>query len=399
METTHGFSYYIDPRTRKQVYFQTGDDRIVRVRWSLLTDKYGRPGEDDWGDERSPEEKRSCELAYKQAVQAERDEQDRAAAQAKRTEDWAKLFHTKEELAAAPPITFAIDGFLPERGITMLGGRSGDGKTLVALDMARCLLEGSPLFGHFATHKAKRVVYLVPESGMAPFAARVKLFHLLEHADSRFFCRTLDSTEPDAPLLDPAILKACEGADVFLDTAVRFMEGEENSASDNRVFARNLFSLLRAGARTVTGLHHTPKEFAKASFMTLENVLRGSTDIGAMLAACWGIAQVDTMNTGLFIQNVKARDFEPCQPFIATGRPYIAEEGHFKMTAQPGMAGTFGQHRQTQQRGGRPVTNGKNALVEQAKAMKAEGKTVREIADALDVGHSTVGRWLTPVGF
>ena len=34
------------------------------------------------------------------------------------------------------------------------------------------------------------------------------------------------------------------GADVFLDTVVRFSEGDENSAEAQRVFADNLFWLL-----------------------------------------------------------------------------------------------------------------------------------------------------------
>jgi len=47
-----------------------------------------------------------------------------------------------------------------------------------------------------------------------------------------------------------------------------------------------LFGLQRAGARIITGAHHSPNSFGKDTFMTLENVLRGSGDIGAMLVTC-----------------------------------------------------------------------------------------------------------------
>ena len=48
----------------------------------------------------------------------------------------------------APPLRFAIEGFLQEAGVTLIGGLSGHGKTLIMLGMVKALLEGSPLFDH-----------------------------------------------------------------------------------------------------------------------------------------------------------------------------------------------------------------------------------------------------------
>jgi hypothetical protein len=89
------------------------------------------------------------------------------------------------------------------------------------------------------------------------------------------------------------------------------MTGDENSAAEQRAFADSLFALQRAGARTITGAHHSPKSFGKDTYMTLENVLRGSGDIGAMLATCWGLSQIDSSSTRIYIQNVKARISRP----------------------------------------------------------------------------------------
>jgi hypothetical protein len=317
-----------------------------------------------------------------------------------RTDRWEKLFHTREETENVKPLTYAIDRFLPEKGITMIGGRSGDGKTLIALNMARCLLDGTPLFGHFPiVAPSKRVVYLVPESGLEPFVHRLKLFHLVPEVGSRLFYRTLDAQDPDADLTDKAILKACEGADVFLDTAVRFMDGDENSSSDNRQFARNLFALLRAGARTVTGLHHAPKQFERATYMRLENVLRGSGDIGAMLAMAWGVAQTNLATTEIFVENIKDRDPRPegvLQPFTIEGRPHLNETGYFKMLKGPGMAGSYNENKAPDSggRGGRPKMANAADKLAQAKQLKADGKSIREIAEALQIGKSTVSDWL-----
>jgi RecA-family ATPase len=192
-------------------------------------------------------------------------------------------------------LKFAIEGFLQEAGVTLIGGLAGHGKTLLMLAMAKALLEESPLFGYelFSVPRpALRVLYLIPESSLGPFRSRLELFRLREHVrGDRLLVSTLSSRDP-VSLSDPRMLKAAEGADVFLDTAIRFMEGSENDAQDTRPFVQTLFRLLHAGARSITGAHHAPKGFEGQNFMTLENILRGSGDIGAMLSTAWGVRQV-----------------------------------------------------------------------------------------------------------
>ena len=104
---------------------------------------------------------------------------------------WEVLFHTKGYLEHMPQAKFAIEGFLQENGVTILGGLSGHGKTLVALAMVRSLLDGSPLFGQFAVPRlSDRVVYLIPESGPSPWVHRLRLFHLMEYVGTKFFTQT-----------------------------------------------------------------------------------------------------------------------------------------------------------------------------------------------------------------
>src|SRR5439155_22567735 len=92
------------------------------------------------------------------------------------------LGHTYEEILNVSPISFAIEGFLQEQGITLIGGLSGHGKTLIMLAMVRALLEGGKLFHHFVVNKtAERVIYLIPEAGLGPVSARLKTFHLDEN--------------------------------------------------------------------------------------------------------------------------------------------------------------------------------------------------------------------------
>jgi hypothetical protein len=308
-------------------------------------------------------------------------------------DDWRDLFHTYEETINAPPITFAIEGFLQEQGITIIGGLAGHGKTLAMLAMAQTLLEGGKLFTKFpATRQAERVLYLIPECALSPFAARIKTFHLEQYVEKQLFYRTLSKDEIQLSLLDPRLLKAAQGADVFLDTAIRFMEGDENGNSEQRMFAETLFKLLRAGARTVTGAHHSPKSASSENFMTLENVLRGASDIGAMLTCCWGLRQIDSEQNKIYIENVKPRDFQPCEPFIIQGRPSLDLTGYFEMTDPPGFAGKLCDH--IEKKGGRPALS-KNCpdKVGEAWRMKNEGMSYREIASKLGVSKSTVSNW------
>ena len=311
--------------------------------------------------------------------------------------NWQALFHTYEELRDAPPVKFAIDGFLQQEGITILGALPAQGKTLVALAMCKALLEGTPLFGHFnVSDPAERVVYLIPESGKSPFAHRLRAFRLMKHVESkRMFCRTF-SMPGNISLTDPLLLEACKGADVFLDTAIRFLPGDESSSSDQRVFAQTLFDLLAAGARTVTGLHHSAKSSETSQFMTLENILRGSGELGAMLCSCWGLRMCDVSRTKLWIQNVKARDYMPCDPFVVEGRPSIDLDGHFKLTHEPSLAGEMSEH--LPRRGnaeGRPRNEKAVKHTTEILNLHVQGVGTREIGRRLGVPKSTVSRLIT----
>jgi hypothetical protein len=302
-------------------------------------------------------------------------------------EAWGELLHSYDEVINTPPLKFAIHGWLQTEGITMYGGLPGHGKTFLGLSTAKALLTGMPLFGYsyFSVERSNRVLYLCPEVGLGPLKHRLKLFNLLPFIESgELFVRSLSA--PEVPLMDKRILKAAEGADVFLDTAVRFMEGEENSATEQRVFAKNLFTLLSAGARTVVGLHHSPK-FSKAETMNLENALRGTNELGAMLSTAWGTKLVDQETTRLYVQNLKPRDFDPVGAFTLEGRPYIDQTGDFKMVDQPGAAGELKDYQPTK------------GLIDPDVAkeitrLHASGKSVREIAADVRLSKSVVGRFV-----
>ena len=75
------------------------------------------------------------------------------------SDQWKSLFHTFDEINDVPPTQFAIEGFLQEDGITLIGGLAGHGKTLCMLAMVRALLEGGKLFHHFTVTGSRRFTW------------------------------------------------------------------------------------------------------------------------------------------------------------------------------------------------------------------------------------------------
>ena len=70
---------------------------------------------------------------------------------------------------------------------------------------------------------------------------------------TKLFVRTSALGIPD--LTDSRVLQECAGADVFLDTLIRFLEGSENSAEDVAALAKKIFA-IQAVARSVNFAAH-----------------------------------------------------------------------------------------------------------------------------------------------
>jgi hypothetical protein len=221
------------------------------------------------------------------------------------------IFHSKAEFENAPPVTFLIKDFLQCEGATALAAPVRERKSIIALNMAHALCTGEKLFDYFEVVKQPDcVLYLCPEVSLGPFKDRVEKIGLMDYVGSRFFVRTM-SSEGHLDLADPDFLDMVPGSVIFLDTAIRFLKGDENSSEAVRAFADTLFALLKAGALAIIVIHHSPKD--SGDYMTLENAMRGSGDMGAFLTACWGTKLQDPSSpytSTSFLSNLKQRDFE-----------------------------------------------------------------------------------------
>lgn len=227
------------------------------------------------------------------------------------TDPWAK-YHTAEQILDAPPVTFLIDGFLTEDAITVIAAPVAQRKSIIALNVVHSLVTGESLFGHFPVKKQPtRVLYCCPEMS---FSARLKSIGLAPYLGKTLFCTTMASDPFELKDITPDELK---GAVVVLDTAIRFLKGDESNAAEMSVFAATVFRLIKDGAASVLLLHHSKKGTSEATELTLDNVMRGSGELGAFVACVWATRLQDGKDeykTPSYLENVKKRDFD-CQPF------------------------------------------------------------------------------------
>jgi hypothetical protein len=257
------------------------------------------------------------------------------------------LFDTAEEFENTPEPTFSIKEFLQDYGVNAIAGLSGTSKTWVSMNIASAMLFGpGSLWGHFeVTDRAEKVIYLIPEASRATFKKRLKLMNLYEEIGKRLFVRTL-SKGPVLQLTDRDFLRTVKGAHVICDTAIRFMKAvDENSASEAaQGLSDDFFALQRAEVKSIIALFHSPKSFASQRVMTLEGMIRGTSEFGAVLATAWGLRQIDHDTNTVHVENLKDRDFQSCGPFQLIGRPFIDQEGGFRIHRRPGECGKLAEY-------------------------------------------------------
>ena len=317
---------------------------------------------------------------------------------------WPQLFHTADEIRNIPPPKWLIEGFSEVQDKTVIGGPSGHAKTFILMSIARALLRARDesrvkLWNFFPVPSGEhKVVYLIPEETLGKFKRRMEWFELMKYVDQgRLFIRTI-TKGPKIRLQDPRILKAVEGAHVFLDTVVRFIEGDESSSSDNSSdagLATSIDLMLGVGAASVWGAAHSPKGHVKEDYMSLENVIRGTGDLGAMLSNAYGVRQLDDdrQRTWIQVENIKPRNFEDEAPrFQLEGKPWIVQEHDFRMVSKPGETGLLAQYLHKKQ--GRPEKVGPISKLECVLAAVRKKKSYRDIATELMIHHKTVGNWV-----
>lgn len=312
------------------------------------------------------------------------------------------LWDTQSEMSDEKELQPVIEHVAHEGESTWIFGYAKHGKTWIWLCVVKALLTGEPLFNVpdlKVPRKSKRVIYLCPEATRTSLRKRLKVLGLMGHLydpitnpDGRLYLRSL-SKGAKLKLDDPKLIELAKGADIFIDTAVRYLEGDENSSGDVKVLTENVLNLLAMGARSMWVAHHSGKSFASATEITLENCARGSSEFAAALTNAIGVVQLDKDTNLVHFHFIDGRDMdEPVKDMHLLGRPYLSQVGNFQVTEN------------VDRFKGRNSVNGRPEDIEkQAKldfALTIEG-TLQEQVEAVNArfgskhSKSTLSRWVT----
>jgi hypothetical protein len=233
-------------------------------------------------------------------------------------EDWRDLFHTQSDVLDCPPPSFLIQDFLARQAICAVAAPVGQRKSIIALNVCRSLCTKEPLFGFLpVVNQPSRVLYCCPEMGLISLSDRVRKMGLGDSVGESLFLRSMNLGNLDLADIPP---KALEGSVLIIDTAIRFMKGDENSAKDMQSFSEVLFNLqrLQGPDGAIMVLYHSPKATKDASELTLENCMRGSGELGAAVTDAHGTRlqdPTDAYKSGSFIRHIKCRDYEGVEDF------------------------------------------------------------------------------------
>jgi len=315
------------------------------------------------------------------------------------------LWDTQSEMTDEKELQAVIEHIANQGESTWIFAPPKHGKTWVMLCIVKALLTGKPLFDvpHLQVPTpSQRVIYLCPEASRTSLRKRLKMLGLIEHLydsntnpEGRLYVRSL-SKGPKLNLDDAELLKLANNADIFIDTAIRYLEGNENDAGDVKQMTEKSLNLLAVGARSTWVAHHSGKQFASATEMTLENCSRGSTEFTAALTNAIGMCQLDKDKNLIHFHFIDGRDMdEPAADMQLQGRPYLSQVGNFQVTEN--VERFKGRNNKSG-----PKDLDRQAKIDFAKSLDDGSRSIQdiriEVNNRFGTSHvkSTIGEWLEP---
>lgn len=234
-----------------------------------------------------------------EALVAVRDLPERRVFEYKKRERW-QIMHAND-LSKLPDTSWLIRGEIPEKGLTVLYGASGVGKSFIALD--------------YALRVAQRdtVIYMAGE-GEAGYNARIQAwkYHHALGAGKLFMCIGAVSLldENDASNFMMSVAEVAKNPKfIIVDTLARsLLGGDENSARDMGLFIDKCNMLQQYFSCAVMIVHHTNKggvsERGSGSLRgASDSMIRVSDDDGIIVVECAKTKDSKPFDTKFFTLN------------------------------------------------------------------------------------------------
>ena len=216
-----------------------------------------------------------------------------------------------------------IEGLLFKNTLTILSGFTGTGKTLLAHEIEKSVLDGFPVFGNPAFQVKQTGTVLLFDSETPAAFLKQRLQGMGFQEDSPLYVAHFSGLRIDAGR-DFEIIKAIVGEVhpvlIVFDSLIRFHTQEENESSGMAPVMGRFREL--ANITTVLVIHHMTKSAADLRMRS-----RGAGDI---IGSCdLELALIPDGNGGLVCQSVKTR-MRPIEPF----RLKIIDNGHLSVAYQ-----------------------------------------------------------------
>jgi hypothetical protein len=208
------------------------------------------------------------------------------------------------------PPSWVVDQFVSDSGISLISSKPGTFKTMLAIEIAKCVAYGETLFEVFETKQTK-VLILDEESGNGRLKQRQSLLGADEADIATFSFANVKMSQKYAE----AIIKYCQANGVGLvifDSLTRFHVAQENTSQEMSEVLSHFHLIAKAGIAVLI-IHHDPKSgYAQPDS---SNTLRGSGDILAISDVHIVLQKVKNTNNKITVKQLKNRDGEPIDDF------------------------------------------------------------------------------------
>lgn len=196
---------------------------------------------------------------------------------------------------------FLIEGILFKGTLNVLSGYTGEGKSMVALSIAKAILTGENLWGRFPVKKGS--VLLIDEETPRPWLKdRIKRFNFtpdLPYSFLHFQTVKVDSDEHFNALCEE--IERLKPTLIVIDSLIRVHGQDEQSSSDMQRVSDRLRKIANNGSTILTIHHH------KKGGDNLSQKSRGSTEIIAGIDIEYALTKKNPDDKFLIFQSVKTR--------------------------------------------------------------------------------------------
>lgn len=219
------------------------------------------------------------------------------------------------------PVEWVLDKLVPRRGVTMLSGEGGIGKSFFALDIAMAVATGRPFVKTFETTQGP-VIYVDMENDEGTIGRRIAQLALGRGVDGASLPLYVPKRgKPGVELqMDTPEGRAwlwgaiCEHNPVLvvLDSLIALHSGDENSNVAMRQLMAGLDGMARDGNLGLVVVHHQRK---RGVVNDAGQLMRGASDLrNAIVSHVAARRQHDEI---VLFQHDKCRPAKPADPFSA----------------------------------------------------------------------------------